>query len=393
METMTQITLLILCSIAAVKASSNDLPTPRIVILGQTGVGKSTLANVLLGQPFDCKNCTFPVCDNMDSCTKNTKYATGSWLGQGMNFTVVDTPGFGDSDQDDDVLIDEMMTTLKNAVKSANTLMLLIKGDQTRFNSALQQMLREMEALFGRMFWNNVIIGVSFWPCDKASVANREHHGITEAKFIREWNKQLAEKFRINPSVQGVFIDAMSQDQWNKNDPAQQEAFQRETGKLWTFSKTSELFAFKTVEDILEENVKLKNEVDWLNDIIIKNITELQEKVNKQNRDINQHTQDITQHTQEITSNKNSINNATKNLSSKVNSLDLKTDILNQTINATGNELSCDIMTLKTDITINTQDIKDNKKHISNVTKTFDKATDNLSSKVNIGNKMIRIAP
>ena len=56
---MIRIALIILLSFASLEASSNDLPTPRIVILGQTGVGKSTLANVLLGQPFDCKNCTF----------------------------------------------------------------------------------------------------------------------------------------------------------------------------------------------------------------------------------------------------------------------------------------------------------------------------------------------
>merc|ERR1711962_1827428 len=232
------------------------------------------------------------------------------------DFTVVDTPGFGDSDQDDDVLIDEMMATLKDAVKSANTLMLLIKGDQTRFNSALQQMLREMEALFGRMFWNNVIIGVSFWPYDEASVARRKHQGITEEKFIKQCNAQLEEQFHINPTVNGVFIDAMSQASWNKNDAAQQEAYQRETGKLWNFSKSSELFAFKTVEDIMEENVKLKNEVDWLNDIITKNITELQEKVSKQNRD--------------IADNKKLIDKATDNLSMKVNQLDSKTDTLSQ---------------------------------------------------------------
>merc|ERR1711962_856377 len=276
------------------------------------------------------------------------------------DFTVVDTPGFGDSDQDDDDLIDEMMKTLKDAIKSANTLMLLIKGDQTRFNSALQQMLREMEALFGRRFWNNVIIGVSFWPYDEASVARRKHQGITEAGFIRKCNTQLEEKFHINPSVSGVFIDAMSQASWNQNDAAQQEAYQRETGKLWNFSKSSELFAFKTVEDIMEENVKLKNEVDWLNDIITKNITELQEKVSKQNHEINQHTQDITQHSQEITANKNSINNATKATDSsslKVNMLDSKTATLVKTINDTSNALSSGIvensaavMTLKTDV-------------------------------------------
>ncbi len=34
-----------------------------------------------------------------DSCTKQTTYAVGNWLGQeGTAVTIVDTPGFGDSD-------------------------------------------------------------------------------------------------------------------------------------------------------------------------------------------------------------------------------------------------------------------------------------------------------
>ena len=103
-----------------------------------------------------------------------------------------------------------MMTTLKDAVKSANTLMLLIKGDQTRFNTALQQMLREMQALFGELFWNNAIIGVSFWAYVAASVSKRKNQGITEENFIKQWNTQLEEKFHINHTLQGVFIDSMS---------------------------------------------------------------------------------------------------------------------------------------------------------------------------------------
>jgi len=59
------------------------------------------------------ENCTFPICDGHDSCTKETKYAVGQWLGDGDMFTIVDTPGFGDSDNDDNILIDEMMDVLK----------------------------------------------------------------------------------------------------------------------------------------------------------------------------------------------------------------------------------------------------------------------------------------
>ena len=38
----------------------------------------------------------------------------------GLQFTVVDTPGFGYSDNDDNLLIDEMMDVLKNTIEGAN---------------------------------------------------------------------------------------------------------------------------------------------------------------------------------------------------------------------------------------------------------------------------------
>ena len=65
-----------------------DLPQPRLLILGQTGVGKSTLANVLIGEDVNCQDCTFPICDGLESCTKETKYATGQWLGKSTTYTI-----------------------------------------------------------------------------------------------------------------------------------------------------------------------------------------------------------------------------------------------------------------------------------------------------------------
>ena len=71
-----------------ISSLAEDYPDPRIVIVGPTGAGKSSLA--LLGcdptDPLDV--CMFEVCNGLDSCTKNTTAVTGVWLGNGEQFTV-----------------------------------------------------------------------------------------------------------------------------------------------------------------------------------------------------------------------------------------------------------------------------------------------------------------
>ena len=137
-----------------------ELPEPHLVILGATGVGKSSLSNVLLGQEPDCDNCTFAVCSGGDSCTKNTSYAVGNFVGREDIFTLIDTPGFGDSDNDDNVLINEMIDALKNSIQTTNGFVLLFNGQNERFDTKAQQMIREMEALFGKV--NHFVLGYCY---------------------------------------------------------------------------------------------------------------------------------------------------------------------------------------------------------------------------------------
>merc|ERR1711915_40587 len=81
---------------------ADELPRPRFVVLGQQGVGKSSLSNALLGYDNTAtkkerSQSPFQIGHGLASKTKHTTFSTGQWLGTGAVVTVVDTPGFQDT--------------------------------------------------------------------------------------------------------------------------------------------------------------------------------------------------------------------------------------------------------------------------------------------------------
>jgi len=302
-----------------------DLPNPRIVIVGATGSGKSSLANALLGCNPRSKECLFEVCSGSDSCTKKTTYGFGFWLGNGQNFTVIDTPGFGDSDNDDDLLIEEMMDILANVVYHTDTFLLLFDGRETRFDASLQNMIQMMTIIFGQHWWDYLVIGVSFWPYDQDSIDERKcfpeypEYCHDEAWFCEDRNRQLQEKFNVKKNITCVFTDSWSQTPgppgFNTEDQLQQEHWKNETSILWDITTgRNDSFSFMTIDDILEENTRLKIENERLNDIIRDNITELTEMIQTNTENIATNTENIGTNTENIGTNTENIETNTENI-------------------------------------------------------------------------------
>jgi len=229
------------------------LADPKIVILGATGVGKSSVANVLLGESPDCEDCTFPICDGSDSCTNATKYAEGKWLGLDIPFTIVDTPGFGDSEGRDDQFIDEMVDVLVHHVNTTNVFLLTFNGEDPRMDNMIKQMIREMEMLFGYDFWDNVILEATHWAYTENDIRQRNSTGKTEEWWTKDKNEALRKEYHLDHDLDAVFIDSWAKQDWNLDDQTQQDAFNRETEKLWEYAKTNKPFAFRTIEDVLDD--------------------------------------------------------------------------------------------------------------------------------------------
>jgi len=204
-----------------------------------------------------------------------------------------------------------MMNILDSELGSANTILLAIDGSTPRFSSGLQDMLTQMSSIFGQIWWDFMMIGVTKWKYSQAAIDERQancdfygdpsEHCKNEAWFIRALTEQLEEKFGQNIPFTFAFMDSFSQSGPNQMDDVQQEYWSRETAKLWKEATTkNETFDFLTIDDILEENFICKQENDRLHDII-------DEELSSINKTLGDHEDDMQQMEQIIEKNRHDI--------------------------------------------------------------------------------------
>jgi len=250
--------------------NESKYPSPRIVILGGTGVGKSSLANVLLGRDknydgSEFSDGCFKVSSRLESgVTKKTCADRGYWLGQEDNqeFTVIDTPGFGNKLLEEQETIENLVETLKDKIQWIHVFVISFKQTDNRMTNSLRSMIFLFEKMFGSKFWDNAILEATHWNFghDARRIRVAANPPITREFWTSEFNRKMQESFSLSRNLSSVFIDSFH----DTNKTRELEIYKAETKNLFEFAKSRNPFHCKDIEIALTEIQELQLKLDNL---------------------------------------------------------------------------------------------------------------------------------
>jgi len=266
-------------------------PSPRIVILGATGAGKSSLANVLLGRDKnydgqDFRNGCFRVSSGLDSITKETCADQGYWVGDtSQRVTIIDTPGFGDKLVEEEKTIENLVTTLRDDIKYVHVFVITFKQGDNRMTNSLRSMISLFEKMFGTRFWDNSILEATHWNHgeDAERIRMDSHPALTQKFWTDEFNRILKREYQLSRDLPSVFIDTFFHDKSRHET----ENFNNNSRILLDYALTRDAFECKDIEIALTEIRELQNDIDSLveeeqeKEEIIKRLTEQMDELNK----------------------------------------------------------------------------------------------------------------
>ncbi|KAI0530324.1 P-loop containing nucleoside triphosphate hydrolase protein [Xylaria digitata] len=144
--------------------SDNEI---RLVVFGGTGEGKTSFVVSATGAPLE-------IGDDADSCTQEVQ--TGSVTVGSKTVTIIDTPGFDDTEGKDMKIFEKLtdwLEKLRAQGKYLNGVILVQSVNHARAPDSERKRTRLLKKIIGEPFYNRVAIVTTMWDVTRPSVCER----------------------------------------------------------------------------------------------------------------------------------------------------------------------------------------------------------------------------
>jgi len=274
--------------------NAKKFPSPRIVVLGTAGVGKSVFANALFNRPSTFKSgksCFEGGKSEDGGKTTEACEQTGYFLDDPKyeKITVIDTPGMG-MDNPEETLSTETIVKKLKEIKYVHAFAMLYKEGDNRKTKERLAVFRHYSNIFGEDFLKNVIIVATHWGYSEQAI----HERVENAKNqdYTDWLTHQKKISNFDKLKYGNQLKAIYFKPWNLVlDPNLRHNSYENLIKLYEWSLKREPFHCQDIKAVKTEYQKLlddhQNKVDKLERTL--------EKVEEQNKKLDEQKKCITE--------------------------------------------------------------------------------------------------
>lgn len=182
---------------------NNDINITKILLLGKTGVGKSTFANFILKYDHD----VFEKSGAGKSCTKEIQSMIGNQGSISSDILIIDSPGVFDSEISNEEIIKKIIIKLKqNFAEGLNSILMLFNVNDPRFDEYVERQIQLYLKIFPvKNFWAHVSLVFTkcyeYFPIEIYNRIKEERINGFVSVFKEKVNK-ITEKFNENSMIE-----------------------------------------------------------------------------------------------------------------------------------------------------------------------------------------------
>jgi len=228
----------------------------KLLVIGKTGTGKSSLCNVLTGNLPNAK--AFPVSSKATTCTQETTFANADFCGvPSKPLSIIDTIGFDDPTKDHDAkIIADLVLQLQQNCDYVNTFVMAVNGQNPRLDGSLLQMIKIFEKMFTAKFWDQVVVVFTRLHMDQPSIERRleENEGNADDILAKAYLAEIERLFGVETSrINYLFLDS----QYRRTDVNEVQAFFNHSESLYDHLMTMPGLPTSEITTVLTENQRL----------------------------------------------------------------------------------------------------------------------------------------